>query len=133
MSRVVGVGDLAGAVDQILEEYGSQALKAIMTAAPRAARKARTALKETSPVGSHSRPNRYYNAGWTVQTQGARSGLGIRVVVHNKTKPGLTHLLEHGHVLRNGGRASARPHIAAVNETAQREFIEAVEKALSKG
>ncbi len=130
MSRVVGVGELSSAVAEILEEYGNQALSAIMKAAPRAARKARTALKETSPVGSH---DRHYNAGWTVQTQGARSGLGIRVVVHNKTKPGLTHLLEHGHVLRNGGRASARPHIAAVNETAQREFIEAVEKALRKG
>ena len=130
MSRVVGVGELAGAVDQILEEYGNQALKAIMTAAPKVARTARQSLKATSPVGSHSR---HYNAGWTVQTQGARSGLGIRVVVHNKTKPGLTHLLEHGHVLRSGGRASARPHIAAVNETAQREFIEAVEKALRKG
>jgi hypothetical protein len=130
VSRVVGVGELAGAVDQILEEYGNQALSAIMKAAPRAARKARTALKETSPVGSHSR---HYNAGWTVQTQGARSGLGIRVVVHNKTKPGLTHLLEHGHVLRNGGRASARPHIAAVNDAAQKQFIEEVEKALRKG
>ena len=125
MSKVVGVGELGEAVAQLLDEYGDRAMQAILQAAPRAAREARKSLKASSPRGSHSR---HYAEGWAVQTQSGR--LGIRVVVHNKQKPGLTHLLEHGHANRGGGRTSARPHIAAVNQAAQEQFVREVEARL---
>ena len=119
MSRVVGIGDLSGAVREILEEYGQAAEQAIREAAPAAAKKARSSLKGASPVGYGSR---HYAQGWAVQSQNARDG--VRVVVYNKTKPGLTHLLEYGHALRGGGRSRAVPHIAPVNQAAQRQFVE---------
>jgi len=42
----------------------------------------------------------------------------------------LTHLLEHGHALRNGGRARAFPHIRFGEELAERRMQELSEKAV---
>lgn len=42
----------------------------------------------------------------------------------------LTHLLEHGHALRNGGRARAFPHIVYGEELAERRMEELSEKAV---
>jgi len=42
----------------------------------------------------------------------------------------LTHLLEHGHALRNGGRARAFPHIRFGEELAERRMQELTEKAV---
>lgn len=125
MSKVVGVGQLAAAVGEILDAYGDQALRAIEEAAPKVGREARKELEAASPRGNTGKP---YAQGWTVKTEHGR--LGIRVIVHNKSKPGLTHLLEFGHALRNGGRSRAFPHIAPVNQAAQEKFVELVEKGL---
>ena len=42
----------------------------------------------------------------------------------------LTHLLENGHALRNGGRARAFPHIRFGEELAERRMQELLEKAV---
>ena len=123
MSKLVGIGDLSGAVSQILEEYGEAADKLVQQAAPKVAKSARAALASASP----SRTGRYAG-GWNVHTE--TRAHGIKVTVHNKTKPGLTHLLENGHANRDGGRTAARPHIEAVNDQAQQEFLELIERGL---
>lgn len=42
----------------------------------------------------------------------------------------LTHLLEHGHALRNGSRTKAFPHIIFGEELAERRMFELSEKAV---
>jgi len=42
----------------------------------------------------------------------------------------LTHLLEHGHALRSGGRARAYPHIIFGEQLAERRMLELSEKAV---
>ncbi len=42
----------------------------------------------------------------------------------------LTHLLEHGHALRNGGRTRAFPHIQYGEQLAERRMKELSEKAV---
>lgn len=42
----------------------------------------------------------------------------------------LTHLLEHGHALRNGGRARAFPHITYGEQLAEKRLVELTEKAV---
>lgn len=66
-------------------------------------------LKATSPYDKNSK-GRHYSNGWRMKAKAGGSETGkTQVVVHNATKPGLTHLLEHGH----GGPvpAAAKPHI----------------------
>lgn len=44
-------------------------------------------------------PGDEYKQGWTVRT--SKRGVLITSIVYNKDKPGLTHLLEHSHVIKN--------------------------------
>ena len=61
-----------------------------------------------------------YRKGWKTKVEESR--LSIEGTVYNGAAPGLTHLLEFGHVKQNGGRTRAFPHIAEVNDKAQEEF-----------
>ena len=45
----------------------------------------------------------------------------------------LTHLLEHGHTKRGGGRVRAIPHIAPAEEEGVKELEDDIKEALEKG
>ena len=80
------------------------------------AKEAAQKLKNTSPKKTGE-----YSSGWATKKQGETD-----VVVYNQKAPGLTHLLENGHVIRNKkgtfGRASAHKHIKPVEEWANEEL-----------
>ena len=74
-------------------------------------------------------PKKYgeYAKGWSGQSTGKRG-----IVIYNKTAPGLTHLLENGHVGKNQhgkwGRVAPVKHI----EPVEKELIEVFEEELQK-
>ena len=88
------------------------------------------AASELKTAGSFKGTGKY-KRGWdsTVETHRTFDS----VVVHNKKKYRLTHLLEFGHACRGGGRSKTRefPHIGPVNEKAtqraEREIIKKIE------
>lgn len=82
-------------------------------------------LKTTSPTGPHTK---HYKDGWTYKTEG--KGLNTKVVIYNKLKPSLTHLLENGHEVYPHGHADAHPHIEPAQRKATEELIEKLEGAL---
>lgn len=53
---------------------------------------------------------KHYKSGWDYGIEKDAYG-GISVIVHQKAKPSLTHLLEKGHMARDGGWVGARVHI----------------------
>lgn len=99
------VGDKA---DQIMEE---------------AADEAASELKSTSPKDKGA-----YARSWTVKR--VKFGRTTSFVVHNKKHYQLTHLLEHGHAKRNGGRVAARPHIKNAEQNGFRKVISRLEAEL---
>lgn len=76
-------------------------------------------LKNTSPRGPHTE---HYADGWTSRKSG--KGLNAKVVIYNKLKPGLTHLLENGHESYPRGRVKAIKHIEPAEKKAIDELME---------
>lgn len=75
-------------------------------------------LKRTSPEKTGS-----YKTGWRIKK-------GFKNIIHNKTDYQLTHLLEHGHAKKGGGRVESKVHIRPAEEKAVKSFIKKVEEAI---
>ena len=125
MAKAVGLDGLAEALTEILEEYQTEVERGVRECVQRVAKAGVKALKETSP-----RQTGEYAAGWTSEVKEGR--LGATATIYNKDKPGLVHLLEHGHVTRNGtgrtfSRTPAHIHVAPVEDEIAREFEKQIE------
>lgn len=112
---------------KILDEYEKLTKDTVDKSARKTARDAVQKLKNTSP----KRPGGgEYASGWA--TRKTKDG----TTVYNRRKPGLTHLLEKGHVIRNKygtyGRTGGNPHIEPVSEQSSREFEENIRRELNK-
>lgn len=125
MARLKKVSpDMLGeAIKQALDEYAIDTAKDLGEVAKELGENARRLLRETSPKNTGE-----YAKSWRIEVENTR--LGSLVTVYS-TKPGLPHLLENGHALRNGGRAPAIPHIAPVAEGIDEKFLKEVESRLS--
>ena len=68
-----------------------------------------------------------YNKGWKVKK--TKNSKYVEGIVYN-TQYQLTHLLEKGHLLRNGNKTRAFPHIEPVNDRTQKLVVEEIERAI---
>lgn len=119
---------LGKAIERVLTEYGDDIASATDEITQKIARRGATALRQESQQDFKSRnPKRPYYKGWTVTMD--RQRLYTSAIIHNTT-PGLPHLLEHGHLMRNGRRwVPPRQHI----EPVETELVQQFEKeVLSK-
>lgn len=124
--RIEGVGDLSVFIEEMKTKTEIIVQTASDQAAKKVANKVARNLRSTSPSRSGE-----YRKGWKVRKQDHGE-----YVVFNDSKPGLTHLLEHGHdVVRNGmkiGRAPAHPHIQQAEQDGIKEFEEEVRKEVER-
>lgn len=111
-----GTFDLAGEVEKILNEYGDEVSERMAEVVEKVAKKGVKQLKATSPVDIGAPKSGSYAKGWAVETSGKKhKQLTCSATIYNR-QPGLPHLLEHGHALRQGGRSPAKPHIKPVED-----------------
>ena len=115
----------AADVQKILSEYAGSVKENLDEVTKTVAKKGAQMVRRAAAgaVGGSGK----YARGWTSKVESGR--FGSSGVIYNK-KPGLPHLLEHGHANRNGGRTPGRPHIAAAAEQIVREFEEEVKSKL---
>ena len=116
-SKAIG-DELAEILDIYRDDLGKAAEKAIKKVAKETAQK----IKDASPR-SNNASGVHYADGWT--TSRKRTGV---IFVYNKDKPQLTHLLEKGHALPQGGRAKAQPHIKPAEDWAASVIVERVKR-----
>jgi len=118
-------------MERVLDSYSKEVKKATDDAIGKTSAEAVRKLKNTSPKGTPHR--RRYAEGWAKKTVKGRNGID-EVTVHNKTNYQLTHLLENGHVIRNGkgtyGRTNGIKHIAPVEEWAADDLPEKIKREL---
>lgn len=123
--------DLKKEIEMDLYEYAEDVQEKLINAINKEAQKTVTRLKKTSPVGTGSESGEYAR-GWR-KTKPEKTGRlgGVKVVIYNIVGQ-LTHLLENGHALRQGGRSPAIPHIAPAKEEFERNISTVLEKELEK-
>lgn len=110
-------------IEIILKEYSDEVQK-------KSERIAREVAKETAQHlvalsrGKFGGTGKYAD-GWTSERHFANGAAGY--VVRNKNEPGLTHLLEYGHVCRNQygtwGRVPGRVHIRLAEQQANAKLL----------
>lgn len=133
MAKKVGVLNLEKALKDVLAEYGNEVYTVAEYAVDQTAKECVDKLKAVKKFNPGRNPSGLYSSSWmTTVIPSAR--LKVKRVVHNEQWYRLTHLLEKGHVSRNGtGRTfppvKAYPHIAPVNDWAADRVRELVRSA----
>lgn len=120
--------ELTGEILEIMQTFNHNVTTAADQAAVDAAKNAVKELKITSPERTGK-----YARGWTYKKDKTGS-----VTVYNRARPGLTHLLEHGHPIRGRGKtatgyAKPKPHIAAAEQHAITAFEHYLKTRIEKG
>ena len=124
MARSTPVDKLADVIESALKEYADgvtvgtkEAVKAVTKEGAKAVKKAASQKFGNGP----------YAKSWTSQVEDDR--LGATGVIYSK-KPGLPHLLENGHLLRNGKFWQGKEHIQPVEEKIVEDFEKEVVKSI---
>lgn len=124
MAKKVSIENMSSAIMDALEEYKEVTDEAVKNAVD-------TVSKEAKKIAKTGSPERYgdYKKGWAVKKTIDKSSQ-VSVTIHNRKKPGLTHLLEKGHAKRGGGRVEGITHIAPAEEYAVEELEAEIRKGL---
>ena len=119
------IDNLDKAFMEVLNQYKDACDANADEAVKYTAKEAAKELKNANPSGSGKYGSwKEYNKGWTV-TQTKRDKREHKsATVHNKDHYQLTHLLEKGHAMVQGGRSRAFPHIAPVAEKCEDELLQ---------
>lgn len=117
----VSISQLSNEIAKALQEYTQEIEKGLEEAKKQVAKEGVRTLKSTSPKNTGN-----YAKGWRTSLDGSAQ------VIHNATRPSLTHLLENGHALRQGGRTKAFKHIEPVERSVIDNFEKAVEKVIRR-
>lgn len=121
--------DLSKAINQLLEEYGTDVDGAIKEALNKVGKEAVNVLKEKSPVGKSKKAGQY-KKGWRAENVKIAYG-SYRIITHNKTDWALTHLLNNGfYSVRAGRRIPGDGHIDAAEAVLNEMLIKTVEESL---
>ncbi len=112
----VTIENLGEEIIRQLEDFSKEATKAANDSFRETAEEAAGMLKKGGPYQERTGK---YTKDWTADQRGSRASAvsGLKgYSVYNKKHYQLTHLLEHGHQSRNGGRVKEFTHIAPVND-----------------
>ena len=124
--------NLSKVLTKYLNEYKEDIDEEVISSSNSVAKQAKDELTRTSPPkkGSLSNRGRHYKDGWTISTQNQKSQNWYTKKIWNKTDYQLTHLLEFGHHIRNGGWVAAQPHIRPVEQKYIQKFVQELEREI---
>ncbi len=105
----VTLNNFADEVQKLLDGYGENVERNVKEATHKVALLGVRTLQQES---KNSVKGKVYYRGWRTFSETTR--VSQKETIYNSKQPSLSHLLEYGHALRNGGRTAPREHIAPV-------------------
>ena len=127
MAQTVKIDQLADTVMKGLEDYAKLAADDLKADVQKAGKTVKQQIESTAP-----RKTGKYAKSWAVKKTRETTD-SIQLDVHSKNRYQLTHLLEHGHAKRGGGRTRAFPHIAPAEQAGIEQLTRDIERDLKKG
>ena len=124
MAKKISVDQLSSEIMSALDEYKKVTDEVVKTAVNSVSKETKAMAQAGSPVKSGG-----YQKGWAVKKTSEKTGQ-VSITVYNRTKPGLTHLLEKGHAKRGGGRVSGRAHIAPAEQAGIEQLERDIERSI---
>jgi hypothetical protein len=124
----VSIDQLAAEIAKGLAEYSQDVVEKVNVSSEKIGKEAVKQLRQTSPKKTGK-----YAKSWTMTTEKAIGQPDLRTIHAKAPHYRLTHLLEHGHAKRGGGRVEGKPHIRPAEEMVIREFMAEVEEAIKRG
>lgn len=130
MGRKVTADTLADAIKDIMEEYRADVTASLREVVHDVAKKGAEAIRNDSKTKFRDvkLSKGRYATGWTAKDADGR--LDARSYIYNSKYPGLPHLLEYGHLNRDGSRTPGRPHIEPVEEQLEQLLMQGLEGKL---
>ena len=120
--KVVPLERLETEVNAILDEYKEDVQESVKKTVRSIAQKAAKAVRAEAKIFHGSR----YRKGWSFRFKTLKDKVDYQAIVYNKDRYQLAHLLEFGHVCRNGtgryGFVNGKPHIKPVEDMVQQEL-----------
>ena len=126
MSRKVSIDEMDKAIEKELTDYKDLATDDLKKAVKSAAKTVKQDIQEKAPVLT----GRYRDSWKITKTEETTDKLVLTV---HAGRYQLTHLLEHGHAKRGGGRVAAIPHISPAEEEGEKQLEEDIERGLGRG
>lgn len=130
MSRTVGIDQLGGAISDELKLFEQNVIDTVKKEAKNSIRDLVKATKATAPVGHRKR---HYRDSITSRKLSEDYRGVVYVWCVNGSDYRLSHLLEHGHATRNGGRVAGTHFIKNAADPILEDYIKKVEEACQNG
>lgn len=130
MSKTVGIDELGEAIARELTIYGKNVIDGIKKEAKSSMARLVKETKATAPVGSRQKHYRdSIKSKKTSETD--REVTYVWYVAGSDYR--LSHLLERGHALRDGGRTEGTHFIEKASDPILEEYLKAVEEVIKNG
>ena len=130
MSTIISVDQLSDAVQEELTLYGKNVIDGIKKQAKKSMDQLVKDTKTTAPVGRRSK---HYKD----SIKGKKTSENDRSVSYMWYVDGpdyrLSHLLENGHALKNGGRVEGTHFIKNASDPILEQYMKAVEEVIENG
>lgn len=130
MSRTIGVDQLGEAIAKELTIYGENVIEGIKNEAKSHIKQLVKDTKATAPVGN--RKKHYRDSIKSKKTMETDRAIEFTWYVDGSDYR-LSHLLEKGHALRDGGRTTGTHFIQKASDPILEDYIKAIEEVIKNG
>lgn len=130
MNTTISVDELGDAIDKELTLYSEEIIKGVKKQAKESMDQLVRETKATAPVG---RRKRHYKDSIRSRKEKESDRSVSYLWYVDGSDYRLSHLLEHGHALRNGGRVSGTHFIQNALDPIMEEYVSKIEEVIQNG